>query len=379
MAEHGALRFDELTGQMDAEEPALTGHVPDRAGRTGSCFRIGIAGYDLWPHAVAFCRTLRDAGFCRISAVWDEDPRHLARLVELTGARAYDDLEAFCRSDIQGAIVTVRTNLRCRVATALARAGKHVLSDKPMAMTVAECLEIIRACRRAGVTLMGGYNFRFWKVWPLMKRVMETGDLGPPVHLYCAYNTGMVRRSEWDDSLDSYWTDPTTTPGGGWFTHGDHAIDLTRWLLGVEFTEVLADMRQLRYPQFAVEDYGVAHFMLSNGATALIHSDAIAPAARIDVEVICQNGGMSYKRVPEPRLLVWGAPSLGASVVEYAIPENWVDALREMARAFVVAAERGTPPPITGEDNLRVIEVAEATYRSAREGRRVPIEQVAVE
>ena len=51
--------------------------------------------------------------------------------------------------------------------------------------------------------------------------------------------------------------------------------------------------------------------------------------------MICQNGGMSYKRVPEPRLKVWGAPSFGAGSIDYTIPENWTDALREMTRAFV--------------------------------------------
>lgn len=372
----GKGRFDELTGQTvgAGETPAAVtgGSGPD--GR----FRIGIAGYDLWPHTIAFCRALRDADFCRISDVWDEDARKLARLIELTGATGHQDLDAFCRSDIHGAIVTVRTNRRAEVATAIARGGKHVLSDKPMAMDAAGCLEIIRACRRGGVTLMGGYNFRYWKVWPLMKRIMDSGELGAPTHFYCAYNTGMVNRSEWEPTYDSYWTDPETTPGGGWFTHGDHAVDLARWLFGCEFTEVLADMRTLRYPQYAVEDYGVAHFLLDNGATALIHSDAIATAARIDVEVVCHQDGMSYKLVPEPRLKVWGAPSLGAGIVDYAIRDNWVDALGEMTRAFVRACETGTPPPITGEDNLRVMEVAAAAYRSSREARRVKIERMPI-
>jgi predicted dehydrogenase len=61
------------------------------------------------------------------------------------------------------------------------------------------------------------------------------------------------------------------------------------------------------------------------------------------------------------------------------VPETWVDALGGMTRAFVRACETGTPPPITGEDNLRVIEVVEAAYRSSREGRRVPITQTPVE
>lgn len=87
---------------------------------------------------------------------------------------------------------------------------------------------------------------------------------------------------------------------------------------------------------------------------------------------------MSYTMKPEPRLKVWGAPSLGADVVEFAVAEHWADALREMARAFVHAVEAKLLPPITGEDNLRVIEVVEAAYRSSREGRRVEIERVVV-
>jgi predicted dehydrogenase len=369
-------RLDDVTGEGSRDEAALP--AVDSANAPDARFRLGIAGYDLWPHAINFCRTLQGVDFTRISAVWDEDERHLARLVELTGARGYRDLAAFCQSDIQGAIITARTSSRRDVATALAAAGKHVLSDKPMAMTTAECLDIIRACREAGVVLMGGYNFRYWQTWRLMKRVMDLGELGKPLHLYCAYNTGMIRRSEWEDTFDSDWTDPTATPGGGWLTHGDHPIDLIRWLFAAEFTEVLADMRKLRYSHYDVEDYGVAHFLLSNGATAVIHSDAISPTIRLDVDVICQNGGMAYSIKPEPRLKVWGAPSLGADVVEYAVPEHWVDALRAMTRAFVRSVETDTSPPISGEDNLRVIEVAEAAYRSSREGRRMPILQESI-
>ena len=80
---------------------------------------------------------------------------------------------------------------------------------------------------------------------------------------------------------------------------------------------------------------------------------------------------------PEPRLKVWGAPSLGVDVVEFSVPENWVDALGGLARASAYLIETGAPPS-TAEDNLRVMEVVDATYRSAREGRRVPIEQTPV-
>lgn len=365
--------IDQVTGER--REAQSSASAPEAKVKDGNRFRFGVAGYDLWPHAINFCQVLRDADFLDIVAVWDDDPRKLERLVELTGAQGYADLDAFCNSAIQGAVITARTSRRCAIAKHVAAAGKHVLSDKPMAMNADECRQIIRACNDAGVVLMGGYNFRYWKVWSLMKRILDLGELGDPFHYYCAYNTGMIRRSEWDPSLYSDWTDPAATPGGGWLTHGDHAVDLVRWLSEAEFTDVLADMRKLRYPEFDVEDYGVAHYTLSNEATALIHSDAISQTIRLDFAVACPKGGMMYSIHPEPRLRVWGAPSLGAEVVEYSIVENWVDALGNLTQAFVEAIESHSAPPITGEDNMRVMEVVDATYRSAREHRTVKIQQ----
>lgn len=364
--------IDDVTGEVIA--PGASTPAAPRAGR----FRLGVAGYDLWPHAINFCHALKDADFVEIAAVWDDEPAHLARLVEITGARGYDSLDAFCRSEIEGAVITARTSERAAITKDLAAAGKHVLSDKPMCMNAAEALAMIAACQEAGVFLMGGYNFRHWKTWRLMKRIMASGELGKPFHLYCAYNTGMIRRSEWEDTLLSDWTDPAATPGGGWLTHGDHAVDLTRWLFETELIEVLADMRTLRYPEYEVEDYGVAHYLLDNGGTALIASDAISPEARLDVAVACERGGMSYSLRPEPRLKVWGAPSLGASIVEYALPEHWVDALGELVRDFVTVLRTGSAPAVSAVDNLRVMEVIDATYESARAGKRVAIHQHAV-
>src|SRR5215213_2965878 len=363
-----AVRFDDVTGERIGGDTAS-------ASSEGSGFRLGFAGYDLWPHAINFCNSLQGVDFLTISAVWDDEPEHLARLVELTGARGYSSLEEFANSEIDGAVITARTSLRCEITKALAAGGKHVLSDKPMCMSAAEGMKMIRACRDAGVLLMGGYNFRYWHTWNLMKRIVDTGDLDKPFHLYCAYNTGSIRKSEWEDTLLSDWTEPAATPGGGWLTHGDHPIDLTRWLFDVEFVEVLADMRKLRYPEFDVEDYGVAHYLLSNGGTALIASDAISDQIRLDIVIAFEKGGISYSIRPEPKMKVWGVPSLGAEFVEYSVPEHWVDALREMTRGFVTAIQTNTTPACTEIDNLRVMEVVDATYQSAREGRTVQIRQ----
>ena len=74
-------RIDDVTGErVNSDTPVASPSSNDGA------FRLGIAGYDLWPHAINFCHSLKDADFTRITAVWDDEPEHLARLVELTGA-----------------------------------------------------------------------------------------------------------------------------------------------------------------------------------------------------------------------------------------------------------------------------------------------------
>ncbi|MDA0334855.1 MAG: Gfo/Idh/MocA family oxidoreductase [bacterium] len=341
-------------------------------------FRIGIAGYDLWPHTLAFIRVLKDADFCTIAAVWDEDPEDLARLVQHTGAPGYTDLTEFVGSDIDGGILTVRTSERANVAEALAGAGKHVLADKPMAMSVADCQRMIDACAVAGVSLMSGYNFRYWKSFQLMKQIWDSGELGEPHHIYCGYPTGVPSRTEEDKSLLSWWTDPAASPGGAWFTHADHAIDFSRWIWGTEVAEVMADMRNLRHKDWPNEDYGVAHYVMEDGATLLIHSDGISSGARsrLDLNVYGSEGGMMFCWRPRATLRVWGAPSLGADVVEYQLDDSWDVAMGAMTRAWVEAAQTGTPPPQTGLDGLRVMEASLAAYDSSAQEKRIRLRHI---
>lgn len=343
-------------------------------------FRVGIAGYDLWPHTLAFIRVLKDCDFCTIAAVWDEDPEDLERLVQHTGARGFADLGEFVASDIDGGILTVRTSERANVCAALAAAGKHVLADKPMAMSVADCQRMIDACAAAAVTLMSGYNFRYWNSFQLMKEIWDSGELGEPHHIYCGYPTGVPSRTEDDDSPLSWWTDPAATPGGAWFTHADHAIDFARWLWSTEVAEVLGDMRNLRHSDWPNEDYGVAHYVMEDGATLLVHSDGISPGARsrLDLNVYGTGGGMMYSWRPKANLRVWGAPSLGSEIVEYHLEDSWDIAMGAMTKAWITAAQTGTPPPQSGLDGLRVLEASLAAYESSAQEKRVRLRDIRV-
>jgi hypothetical protein len=77
-----ASRIDDVTGERIGGATERVGSSPDV-----NQFRLGVAGYDLWPHAINFCQTLESVDFLKITGVWDDEPRHLDRLVELTGAK----------------------------------------------------------------------------------------------------------------------------------------------------------------------------------------------------------------------------------------------------------------------------------------------------
>jgi predicted dehydrogenase len=185
-------------------------------------------------------------------------------------------------------------------------------------------------------------------------------------------------RTEDDKSLDSWWTDPEATPGGAWFTHADHAVDFTRWLWGTEVAEVMADMRNLRYPEWANEDYGVAHYVMDDGATLLVHSDGISPGvrSRLDLNVYGTEGGMTFSWRPQAILRVWGAESLGSPVVEYRTEDSWDVAMGAMTRDWIEAATTGTSPPQTGLDGLRCLEACLAAYESSARERRVRLRDI---
>ena len=134
--------------------------------------------------------------------------------------------ELLARKDVDAVYIATPAHLHARQATAAARAGKHVLCEKPLGLTVAEAEAVVAACRKAGVTLAVDFMMRFHAYHRAAKRMIDEGTLGRMV-------LGRAQLSCWYPPIPGAWRqDPATGGGGSLIDMGGHCIDLLETFLG---------------------------------------------------------------------------------------------------------------------------------------------------
>ena len=165
----------------------------------------------------------------RVELVAAADPRSEAtqRFAADFGARAYDTVEALCADpDVEVVYVaTPHEHHAAHVATATAQ-GKHVLVEKPMAITLAECRQMIAAAERAGVCLVVGHSHSFDRPILRAREIIASGAVGPVRMINAQYYTDFLYRPRRQEELI------TERGGGVVFSQGAHQIDIVRLLGG---------------------------------------------------------------------------------------------------------------------------------------------------
>ena len=151
-----------------------------------------------------------------------------------------------------------------------ARAGKHMVLGKPMAMTVAQADEMVAAVETSGVVVRSVSGDRSAARSGLKARI-DKGEIGDLVVLH---QTGRWSIAEdWYSSGTPGWfVDPRQVPGGAFIDEGIYWIDVFRWLAGSEVVEVDARMGNIVHKDIAVEDWGFATFTFANGIIATLEA-----------------------------------------------------------------------------------------------------------
>ena len=241
------------------------------------------------------------------------------------------------------------------------RAGKHVLCEKPMAVSSAECREMIAAARTAGRKLMIGYRSRFEPHNLLAIELARGGHVG---------STRAIRSAHGFPAPPGIWRlDRALSGGGSLMDIGIYSLNAARYLTGEEPVSVSAvEFTDRSDPRFAqVEDRIAFMLRFPSGAVAEClssystnHNDyrVTGPNGFIDVEPATSYGGQSMRvrrdgRTEERRP--------GDPEVQFA---RQLDHLSECVMS-------GADPIVPGEEGLRDVALIEAIYRSAREGRTI--------
>jgi len=249
---------------------------------------IGIVGVgmvsEMHARAIAELPDARLVGFCSRS---DENVR---RAAATHGCQGTTDLaELLSRSDLAVVIVATPSGTHLEVTEAAAQAGKHVLVEKPLEITLERCDAMIAACEKAGVLLGGVFQSRFFDAARVARDAVEGGRLGRP-SLGSAFVRWWRDQSYYDDGG---WKGTQALDGGGaLMNQAIHAVDLLLWLMG-PVAEVTASTATLAHERIDVEDTAVASLRFESGALGVLEaSTATHPGFLKRVEVSGDRGSI---------------------------------------------------------------------------------------
>jgi predicted dehydrogenase len=181
------------------------------------------------------------------------------------GAVATCDWRAVvARADVDVVIVSTVNNALAPVTLAAIAAGKHVLVEKPAALTASEVDGVIDAARSAGVHVRVGFNHRYHPALRKARELFDAGELGQMMFVRARYGHGgrVGYEKEWR-------ADPAVAGGGELIDQGVHVIDLARWFLG-DFTRV-EGFAHTYFWQMPVDDNAFLLLRTAGGQTATLH------------------------------------------------------------------------------------------------------------
>ncbi len=331
----------------------------------------------------------------RFVAVCGRNAERAGAFAARYGVQAYTDLPAMLRDQaVQLVIVCTPHPQHAEQAIMAAEAGVHVLIEKPMAITVAECDEMIAAARKSGVKL-GVISQR--RLYPSAQRVRAAIDAGKIGHPILGTLTLLGWRSPEYYTMDA-WRGTWQGEGGGVLVNqAVHQLDLFQWLMG-PIAEVSGYVANLNHPTIEVEDTAVAVVRFHNGALgAIVASNSQNPGLYGNVHVHGSNGasigvqtdgGSMFisgvtTAVEPPINDVWTVPGeaellAGWQAQDRALAEE-IDIMSHYHRLqiedFLEAVIADRPPVVPGTEGRKAVELFEAIYRSQREQRpiRLPL------
>ena len=313
----------------------------------------------------------RHADRARITVCCDIDPEKAAQRAELVGggARAVTDYGAVLRDpEVDAVELCTPHHLHAEAVVGAARAGKHVLCQKPLAKTLAECDAMIAAARDAGVVLFYGETNHTMPAVVEAKRAFEGGRIGRLIGLQATY-------AHWQggEYLSTAWRyDPRISGGGQLLDGGIHYIDMLR-NVGGPIESVACFATRFR-PELGGEDTAVVNFRFEGGHLGTLFS---SQAAGVWVP------GPSFVAFGTEGVLTVGGPQ-GALVLHRPdLPDRREVLLEQGGDSFAVMIGRyldtvldGAPNPSPGEAGRENLKIVLAAYESARLGREVGVDEV---
>lgn len=353
--------------------------------------RFALITYGKVAHLHA--RAIKSIPGAQLVAVYGRDPAKREAFATEFGIRPYDDIAAMVTGSAVDVVIVASPHPQHKDhAIAALQAGAHVLVEKPMAILVKDCDEMIAAADKAGRLLSVICQRRWYPSVQRIRQALEAGKLGAPA-------LGQVVMLGWRDQAyydSDPWRGSWEHEGGGVLVNqAPHQLDLLLWLMGPAL-EVSAYWENLNHPYIEVEDTAVASIRFAGGALgSVLVSNSQKPGIYAKVHIHGRNGasagvqtdggamfiaGMSGVLEP-PYNDIWTIPGeekfldrwkeedtrlfAGIEATEYFHALQFAD--------FAEAVRTGKPPAVNSEDGRATVALIQAIYRSGREKRPVKL------
>lgn len=313
-------------------------------------------------HAWDYAKQLRAMDNVKITAVWDEQPARGEQWAKDLGVAFEADLNALLKSDdVDAVVVDTPTNLHTEVMVAAANAGKHIFTEKVMALTVKDCEEISEAVKRNNVKFCISFPHRTIPHNLFAKKVAEEGLLGD-ITLLRIRNAHNGATAGW---LPPHFFDPIECGGGAMIDLGAHPMYLARWILGKP-----ARINSL-FSSFTgkpVEDNAVSVIEFANKAVAIVETGFVTSSSPFSMELHGTDGSLLIGGPDNKVQFVsgktggvhgWTVPSQLPKALPSAM-KQWVDGILDDKEILFGVVE-----------GIQLTELMEAAYISHREKRQV--------
>jgi UDP-N-acetylglucosamine 3-dehydrogenase len=323
--------------------------------------RFGIISF-AHMHAASYARALSEIPGAELVGIYDDNANRGLSVAAMHNTDYYDSLSDLLDADIHAVIVCSENVKHRDEVIQAAKAGKHILCEKPIATTSEDAIAMIEECEREGVILATAFPVRHAPPVLRTKGLIDSGAIGQVIAV-CTTNHGRMP--------GGWFIDRKLSGGGAVLDHTVHVADLLRWFLNDEVKTVYAEV-DTRMHDIDIDDCGMLLMEFRNGVFATLDPSWSRPTAYptwgdVTMEIVGTEGVISLDVFAQ---VLVEANDSGPKV----LLRNWGDNMDLLlVQDFVYAIRQGQKPAACGFDGLKALEVAIAAYESAAKGRPVQL------
>ena len=344
-------------------------------------FNIGIIGCGKIAQ-VRHIPEYADHPQARLAGFYDLNQERARELAEKWGGKAYSSWEEMLADPgIDAVSVCVANNAHAQLSIAALRAGKHVLCEKPMATTLADCEAMVAAARESGKFLMIGQNQRLTKAHQKARELVENGTLGKILTFRTTFGHGGPETWSVDPGKNTWFFDKSKAAMGAMADLGIHKTDLIQYLLGQTVVETTAkvttlDKRGADGQLIGVDDNAICIYRMSGGAMGTMTASWTFYGAEDNSTVLYGTKGI-LRIYDDPAYSLKLITAEGEKVLYEleAIQTNDNQTKSGVIDCFMDCLVNNTPPAISGQSVLTAMRAVFASLESSETGKSVTVKQ----